>query len=227
MAGIEDQVYGGGPLAEGDVWQAADVLQEGAGDLAAGGVAVGMEDAGEAVGAFAGALELAVGVAVESGSEVEELVDAPGARLDQQRGGGFADEAIAGGDGVGQVQPDILVSTHGDGDAALGVGGVGFRERFLGDDEDGPGGAEAIGSTEARDAAAYHDEVKPLHVRILRRAEETFFDGLNSGSCERGSVPECGTIRAWDALPSRERGENYSSCGSFGCVRHYRGRRPC
>ena len=186
-ARIEDQVDRGGPLAKSDPWQAADVFQEGASDLATGGIAVSVEDAGETVRAFARALELALGVAVEGGAEVEQFVHAPGAGLDQQGGGGFADKAVAGGDGIGQVQPDVFVSTHGNGDAALGVGGVRFGERFLGDDEDGAGGTEAIGSTEARNAAAHHDEVKPLHVKILRRIGEVFFDGLNTQGLVRKS----------------------------------------
>ena len=74
------------------------------GDLAAGGIAVRVEDAGAGVRALAGEHEFAV-FAIEGGAPGEELFDAAGTLLDKYASGLRVDEAIAGGEGFVSLAP--------------------------------------------------------------------------------------------------------------------------
>jgi hypothetical protein len=170
---LGEEIDPGGPLHEADVGNAADVAEERDGDLAAGGVAVSVEDAGAGVRAFASEHELTV-FAVEGCAPGEELFDALRTLLDEDAGGVGVDEAIAGGEGVFIVQGYVFVAADGDGDSTLGVGSVGFGELFLGDDENGAGAGEADGGTEASDAGADDEEVNVL----LGGGEVRGIDGL-------------------------------------------------
>jgi hypothetical protein len=149
------------------------VAEERDGDLAASSVAVGVEDAGAGVRAFAGEHELPV-FAVEGGAPGKELFDAARALFDEDTGGFGVDEAIAGGEGVFIVQGYVFVAADSDGDSALGVRSVGFGELFLGDDENGAGAGEADGGTEASDSGADDEEVNVL----LGGGEVRGIDGL-------------------------------------------------
>ena len=71
--------------------------------MSAGGVAAGVEDAGDGVGALAGEGDLAV-EGVEGDAEADEVVDAVGGLVGEDAGGFGVDEAGAGGDGVVEVK---------------------------------------------------------------------------------------------------------------------------
>ena len=70
--------------------------------MGAGGVAAGVEDAGERVGALVAESDLAV-EGIEGDAEADEVVDAVGGLLGEDASGLGVDEAGAGGDGVRQV----------------------------------------------------------------------------------------------------------------------------
>jgi hypothetical protein len=158
---FKEEVDAGGPLREADVGESADVAEERDGDLLAGGVAVGVEDARAGVGAFAGEHQFAV-LAVEGGSPCEEFFDALRALFDEDMSGIRVDEAVAGGEGVFVVEGDVFVSAESDGDSALRVGGVGFGEFFLGDNEDGAIASETRGRAEAGDSGADDEKINLL-----------------------------------------------------------------
>lgn len=113
------------------------------------------------MGAFAGKHELAI-LAVEGGSPVEEFFDALRALFDEDASGFGIDETVAGCDGVFVMERDIFVSAEGDGDAALGVGGVGFGELFFGDDEDRAFARKTRGRAETGDSGADDEKINLL-----------------------------------------------------------------
>ena len=110
-----------------DVGGVADGGDEGHFDGEARGVAAGVEDAGAAVGGFAGLGEFAV-FPVERDAEADEVPDAIWAFGAEDFYGFGAAEAGAGAEGVFDVLFDAVVGVHDGGDAALGVAGVGFGE---------------------------------------------------------------------------------------------------
>ncbi len=144
-----------------DAVDLARVGSEGAADLGAGGVAVGVQDAGEGVGAFAGFEEPAV-ARVEGCAPGDEFGHAQGAFLHEDFGGAPVDEAVAGVDGVFEVEGDVGLALGGDGDAALRVVGVRFAQRFFGHDEDFAVLRQFDGGAEACDASAHHQEINIL-----------------------------------------------------------------
>ncbi len=130
------------PLGKMDLLLRAGKGDESAADLCAGGVAAGVQDAGQRMRAFARAQVLAVqaesvgaGGTVEICAPLDKLGDAQRAFGYERFGGGAVDEAIAGTHGVFEVQGNVFFAFHGDGNAALRVVGIRFAERFLGDDQ--------------------------------------------------------------------------------------------
>ena len=123
------------------LWTRAKASQRAA-DLGAGGVAVGVQDAGQGVSAFAGAqeglaarAEFVRSATVEIRAPLDQFGHAQRPFAHQRLGGGAVDEAVAGIHGVFKVQGNVFVALHGHGDAALRVVGVRFAERLLGDDQ--------------------------------------------------------------------------------------------
>src|SRR3972149_1127663 len=112
----EEDLGGQRELEDGDAGLAGD---GGKGELhvGAGGVAAGVEDAGEGVGALAAESDLAV-EGIEGDAEADEVVDAVGGLLGEDAGGLGVDEAGAGGDGVRQVLFGGVAGSDGGGDAA-------------------------------------------------------------------------------------------------------------
>jgi hypothetical protein len=103
-----------------------------AADLSPRGIAVRVEDARQRVSAFAGAEQFA-GLLIKARAPLDQLRHAHRALGHQSLGGGAINDAIAGIYGVFQMERDVLVALHGDGDSALRVVGVGLAERLLGD----------------------------------------------------------------------------------------------
>ncbi len=153
---------------DGDVGIFGDGAQQGALDLAAGGV-LGMEHAAAGVAALAGEVEFvragAVNVValVEVDAQGDEFADARGSLADDDAHGGLVAEARPGFERVLDVQLEgILVAPHA-GHAALRPGGAAVGGSALGDDGHPPlrGGLEREGQT--GHAAADDDEIVVLH----------------------------------------------------------------
>ena len=131
----DDKAGDAGPLGKADAFMRAGKGGERAADFRAGGVAVGVQDAGQRVRAFARAQELAVQAAavrvrasIEIRAPLDELGHAQRAFGHQRLGGGAVDEAVAGVHGVFKVQGNVFIALHGHGNAALRVVGVRFAE---------------------------------------------------------------------------------------------------
>ena len=149
------------------------MTQQSAADFRAGGVAVRMQDAIAAVRAFAGQHELPV-FAVEVRTPAQQFLHALRAFLHQHARRFAIHQAIAGVDGVFQMQRDVFFAAHRDGDAALRVVGVRFAEGFLGHDQDaGSVRSQANRGAQAGDACADDDEVGLLFLN--HEAEPSIF----------------------------------------------------
>jgi hypothetical protein len=130
-----DEAGDHGPLGEADSLVSAGEGDERAADFSAGGVAAGVENAGQRMSTFASAEELA-GLGIEVGSPLNELGYAEGSFRDKRFGGGAVNYSIASVYGVFEMEGNVLIAFHGDGDSALCVVGVGLAEGFLGDYQD-------------------------------------------------------------------------------------------
>jgi hypothetical protein len=89
------------------MWNGIGAGEKSAADFAASGVTMGVENAGAAVGGFAGESELCAG-AVKFGAPFDELRDVPGPFLDKEGYGFRAAEAIARVDRVLLVEADFV-----------------------------------------------------------------------------------------------------------------------
>ena len=100
-----------------------------------------VQDAVAAVRAFARQHQLARCFAIEVRAPAQQFFDAQRTLFHQHPRGLAIHQPIAGVDRVFQMQRDVLIAAHGDGDAALRVVGVRFAQRLLGDHQDpaGPG----------------------------------------------------------------------------------------
>ena len=124
--------------------------QEGAANFAAGGVTMGVQNAGAAVGSFAGEDELGAG-AVEFGTPLDQFGDVLGAFFDEQGNGVGAAQAVASLQGVLLVEGDLVFVAERYGDAAVGPGGCGIVEIGFGEDQDAAGLAQFDGGAETCD----------------------------------------------------------------------------
>ena len=112
---------------------------QGAADLGAGGVAAGVHDAVAVVAALAGQRQLAGGVAVEAGTERDQLAQPGGALLAEHPHGVGVAQADAGLEGVVLVLERGVVGAERGGDAALRPAGGAVVDADLGDDQDPSG----------------------------------------------------------------------------------------
>jgi hypothetical protein len=124
---------------------------------------LGVEDAGPAVGGFAGQQQLAV-EAIEAGAPGDEFFNAPGTFGDEDFGGRMVDQAITGVFSVLEMEGYVFFAGKSDGDTALSVVGVGFAEGFFGDDEDFAVIGEFDGSAQAGYACSDDEIVDALSV---------------------------------------------------------------
>ena len=154
---FENEFGGEGVGAQVEMRDGVGAGEKGAADFAAGGIAVGVEDAGTAVSGFAGEGELGAG-AIKFGAPIDELSDVLGTFFDEESDYVGAAKAVAGVEGVLLVEADFVFVAEGDGDAALGVGGGGFGEIGLGEDENSAGLAEFNCGAHAGDSGT-DDEV--------------------------------------------------------------------
>ena len=110
-------------------------MVQGARDLVAGGIALRVQHAVAAVGAFAGKGQ-ARALAVEFGAPFDQLADGRRPFLDQGVYRRALAKAVSRGQRVALVQRDFVVVAQGHGDAALGVFGGGLPQAVLGDYQD-------------------------------------------------------------------------------------------
>lgn len=135
-------------------------LDEGPGDLRAGGVAARMGDAAAVVAALAGQLQAALLRLVEVGAGRDQAVHGVGSLGDEEPYGLLVAQARAGHQGVVQVLFGGVALAEGRGDAALGPAGGAVVETGLGDDDrTEAGGLAAQRGGEAGDARADDHDV--------------------------------------------------------------------
>jgi hypothetical protein len=96
-----------------------------------------MQNAGTRVGAFAAEQQAcAIGVAIELGPPVDELLDGFGAFFNQRVNRVAIAEAVSSDQRVLLVQIDVVIIAQGDSNAALRVLGGRLGNGILGKDED-------------------------------------------------------------------------------------------
>ena len=147
---------------------AADLgrLGQGARDLAAGGVAAGVNDARHRVRAFAPQHDLAVH-AVEVGADLHELAHAVRALVDEHPDRVLVAEPGAGLDRVLEVEVRRVGLAERGGDAALGEERGRVVEARLGEQPDAPAAGGGDGGRQAGDAAAQDEHVERAPVQLL------------------------------------------------------------
>lgn len=159
LAILKEKTADHGPLSKADARMGVGLNDERSADLRAGGISIGVENAGARMRSFARAKEFA-GVAIKACAPFDEFGDAVGALVDEDFGSGLEDEAVAGGESVAEMQSSIVSVFPGSHrDAALRVEGVRFAERLLGDDEDVALLCELNCGAQTGDARTHHDEV--------------------------------------------------------------------
>ena len=152
------QVGGEFEFADGDVLQRLGLHVQGAADLAAGGVALGVQDTRAAVRTLTGERQLGPG-AVEFRSPGNQLLDALGAFLHQHLGRFGVAEAVAGVERVLKVEADFVFVAEGRGNPALGILGVGFRQLAFGEHEHTSGGGELDGGPQTGHTSSHDYEI--------------------------------------------------------------------
>ena len=137
-------------------------------DLAAGGVAAGVQHAAHRVRALAAEHDLAV-LPVEAGADLHELAHAVGTFVDQHAHGFGVAQAGAGVDRVLVVQLGRVGFAEGRGDAALGEEGRRIVQARLGEQADMPAAGGGDRRREPGDAAAEHEHVELAAQQGARR----------------------------------------------------------
>jgi hypothetical protein len=125
--------------------------EKGAADLASGGIAVRMEDAGTAVRGFAGESEFGSG-AIELGAPFNELGDVAGTFFYNESYRFRPAKSITGIEGVLLVEADFVFVAERYGDAALRPGGGRVTEGGFGKDQNTACTAEFNGGAQTGDA---------------------------------------------------------------------------
>ena len=165
---LHPQVEAGGLLHHPDVRQRPRPPDQGLLDLVAGGVAVGMEDPPDGVGAFAGEPQSAA-LPVEVGAPLHELPDAFRPLLHQVLEGVLPAEVVPGAHAVLKMLEGGVLLLDGGGDPALGEVGVRSEQLALGHHQDPERGRQPDGRAQPGDAGTQDQDVRchPLHGAIL------------------------------------------------------------
>lgn len=136
-------------------------LDQGAGDLGAGGVTAGVRDAAAVVAALAGQFQLALGGRVEPGAGLDEAAYGVGALGDEEADRVLVAHSGARDQGVVEVLLGGVALAEGRGDAALGPACGAVVETGLGDDDRPQArGLAAQGGGQPGDAGADDDHVR-------------------------------------------------------------------
>jgi hypothetical protein len=118
------------------------------------------------VGTFASAEQFA-SFAIEVRAPLNQFGNADGTLGDECFGGGAIHDSIAGAYCVQEMEGNVLIAVHGDGDSALCVVGVGFAERLLGDDQNFTVAGQFNGGSEAGNTRAHDQKINlrgPWHL---------------------------------------------------------------
>ncbi len=130
-------------------------------DRRAGGIAARVQDARVGVGRLESLDEIAVAVAVECHTEVDQLADARRALVHEHSHGLGIAQARSGDERVADVVLAAVVREHDPGDAALGVTRVGVLENVLRDQRDAASALDGVqGHRQPGDPAADDDGVE-------------------------------------------------------------------
>ncbi len=73
---------------------------------------------------------------IEHGAMRDQPLDGGSALIDQRADSGGVAEAGSGDDGVGEVEVRVVIRSNRGCESALGIAGIAFPERTLGDDDD-------------------------------------------------------------------------------------------
>ena len=103
-------------------------------DLAAGGIAQGVDDPRMRMAPFAGQGHLAVDL-VEVGAPGDQLVDPRGGLADHQRHDLGVTQPPARRQGVGDVVLEVVLGIEHTGDPPLGIRTIALADLFLGDNQ--------------------------------------------------------------------------------------------
>ena len=150
---FEDEAGGERVGAQVEMGNGVRAGEKSAADFAAGGIAVGVEDAGAAVSGFAGEGELGAG-AIEFGAPFDELGDVLGTFFDEESDCFGAAKAVTGVESVLLVKADFVFVAECDGNTALRPGRGGIAEIGFGEDQDTARGAEFDGGAQTGNAGA-------------------------------------------------------------------------
>ena len=156
----DDQACDHSPFRKVDALVNAREGQQRAADLGSRGVAVGVQDAGQRVCAFASAQQFAA-LGIEGRAPLDKFSYADWPLIHKRLGSRAKDNPIACAYGVFEMQRNVPIAFHGDGDSALRVVGVGLGERFLGDDQDIAVAGQFNGCAKAGHARAHHQKIYP------------------------------------------------------------------
>jgi len=133
-----------------------------AADLRARGVAVGVQDAGQRVRAFAGAQQFAAlgrRCPVKGRPPLDQLGHPHLPLGDQYLGRGTIDQPVAGVDCVLQVQRHVRVAFEGHGDAPLRVVRVRLGHRLLGDHQNLTVARQLYGRPQPGHTRSHHQKI--------------------------------------------------------------------
>ena len=179
---ISHQQFGGElEFAKGDGLDCAGLQVQGAADLAAGRVAVSVQDAAAAMRALARECDLRTG-AIEFRAPLDQLFDARRTFFHQDARGFLVAKAVAGLQRVFEMQPNFVVVAECRCDTTLRVLGVRLRDLALGEAKHATRGGKFHRRAQAGDTRANNDEIgfgrKSWHYRIhgstqLRHADAT------------------------------------------------------
>ena len=154
----DDQAGDRGPFGKTNALVDAGKGGQRAADLGAGGVAVGVQDAGQGVRAFAGAQQFAR-FGIEGRAPLDQLGHAHRPFGHQRLGGGTIDQPVAGVDGVIEMQCNVRIAFHGHGDAALRIMGVGLGNGLLGDHQNLAVTGQFDGRAQPGHARSHHQKI--------------------------------------------------------------------
>ncbi len=179
-------------------------MVERARDFAAGGIAVGVQNAVAAVRPFAGEGQLAA-FAVELRAPVDQLPDGRGTLFHQGVDGGAVAQAVPRVERIPLVQFHLVVVAQRDGDPALRVLRGGFVQALLGHHQHRPGRGQVDGGAQPRHAGADYQEVRMYLQSTIIAAEGAHPRG--SGAARSGR-----SLRSWERIPRTRARRQFVAC---------------
>jgi len=134
------------------------VLTQSTDDFAAGGIAMRVQNAVAAVGAFAGKQEIGA-LAIKSGSPLYQLLDGGGTFLDEDANRFRVTEAIARNERVLLMQFYFVIVAQRGGDSPLRIFGGRLAKAIFGNDQNAAGICEFYSRAKTRNACPDHNKI--------------------------------------------------------------------